>query len=88
MATDLPTILYGVWIPGTGWLRGDQSRALMFADKAVAQEIAQRIGRRAKAYFIDQSLVDIEGHLLDAEKERTFKPWSLFRFLKNEVSKR
>lgn len=59
-------VLYGVWILNIGWLRGEQSRALMFGNKDVAIETAHRIGG-AKVYFIDQSLVDIEDKLLDAE---------------------
>jgi hypothetical protein len=73
-------IFYGIWIPGTGWLRGDGERALMFTEKAVAQETARRVGQKAKVYFIDNSLVDIEAKLLDAEKRNTQK-WRTYVFL-------
>ena len=63
--TDL--LMYGIWIPGKGWLRGEQNRALMFTFRHVANETAKRIGEHARIYFIDQSLVDIEGKLLEAE---------------------
>jgi len=67
--TDQLPLMYGVWLPGKGWLRGEESRALMFTEKIVAQETARRVGQKAKVYFIDQSLVDIEQGLLDAEQK-------------------
>jgi hypothetical protein len=87
MTTETTPILYGVWLPTKGWLRGEQSKALMFEHKAIAKETAQRIGSRAKVYFIDQSLVDIEYQLLEAEKQNSFKAWfqmqvnRLYKFL-------
>jgi len=81
--TEQMQIFYGIWIPGTGWLRGDGERALMFTEKAVAQETARRVGANAKVFFIDNSLVDIEAKLLEAEKESvksfTFRFWTGFK---------
>ena len=75
--TDQFPIMYGCWIKGKGWVRGEEGRALMFTYWEVAQETARRIGN-AKVYFIDQSLVDIENQLLAAEKTDFFSPWFLF----------
>lgn len=71
-------IFYGVWIPGKGWIRGEGNRALMFAHKVVAEQLAKRVKQNAKVYFVDQSLVDIEGALLEAENTEFFKPWFMF----------
>lgn len=70
-------IFYGVWLLSIGWLRGEGGRALMFEHKQIAEETARRV-KNAKVYFIDQSLVDIEQKLLDAEKSDFFSPWFLF----------
>jgi hypothetical protein len=70
--TEQMPIFYGIWIPGTGWLRGEGERALMFTEKAVAQETARRVGAKAKVFFIDNSLVDIEAKLLAAENTKSF----------------
>lgn len=75
---ELSPILYGVWVPKSGWVRGDQAKALMFEYKFIAEETAKRIRRDAKVYYIDQSLVDIEAELLKAEQAEFFKPWFLF----------
>lgn len=71
-------IFYGVWIPGKGWIRGEGARAVMFAHKVVAEQLAQRVRQDAKVYYVDQSLVDIEDKLLEAERTDFFKPWFLF----------
>jgi len=73
-------IMYGIWIPRTGWLRGEEGRALMFTERVVAQETARRIGKKAKVFFIDRSLVDIEPALLDAEREKVFELKKFFQF--------
>ena len=76
MTEQLP-LMYGVWLPGIGWLRGEESRALMFTEKVVAQETARRVGQKAKVYFVDGSLVDIEQKLLEAERHpvNIFEQW-------------
>ena len=76
--TDKIPLLYGVWIPNHGWQRGDNNKALMFTSKDVAFETARRLGNKAKVYYIDQSLVDIERVLLEAEQNEFFSYWFLF----------
>lgn len=71
-------ILYGIWIPGKGWIRGAENKALMFDIQAVAEQTAKRVKQDAKVYYIDQSLVDIEDRLLEAERTDFYKPWFLF----------
>ena len=67
--SDNPIPLYGVWIPGVGWLRGNNQQAYADTNKAVAREIAGRLGDGAKAYYIDPVIIDREQMLLDAEKK-------------------
>lgn len=64
---DYP-VMYGVWKSGLGWIRGENNQALMFTVKAIAIETADRL-KDCKVYFIDQSLVDIEQLLLEAESK-------------------
>lgn len=74
----MDSIFYGVWIPGKGWVRGAENKALMFDNRLVALETARRVKQDAKVYFIDQSLVDIESKLLEAENTDFFSPWFIF----------
>lgn len=57
-------ILYGVWIRGQGWLRG-QGGVVSFAEKAVAEDTARRVGGEAR--YIDESLKDLEQNILSLE---------------------
>lgn len=63
-------VMFGIWIPGKGWIRGANAQALMFMHKHVAQATAKLLHSHARVQFIDQSLVDIEQQLLDAEMQR------------------
>lgn len=76
-------VMYGCWIKGKGWLRGDNNNALMFTVKDIAIETSKRIGN-CEVYFIDQSLVDIEGLLQEAELIKDNLPLfkRIFRALK------
>lgn len=71
-------LLYGVWIPEKGWVKGAENKALMFDNKVVALETAKRVKQNAKVYYIDRSLVDIEDKLLEAERNDFFSPWFIF----------
>lgn len=64
---DYP-IMYGIWKPKQGWIRGENNQALMFTVKDIAIQTADRL-KGCKVYFIDQSLVDIEQLLLEAESK-------------------
>lgn len=64
-----PPKLYGVWIPGEGWLK-THSGAVAFVHEIVADSTAKRIGRGAYVDFIDDSLKDLEMQLLQAEQEQ------------------
>lgn len=67
-------LMYGVWTPGQGWLRGP---AGVFATEheEVAQQTARRVGQGAKVYFIDDALSDLEPNFLSLEKLK----FSLFK---------
>ena len=59
--------MYGVWLPGKGWLRGTNKKPYADYIKDVAIELAKRIDPKAKVYFIDPAIVDLENELLNAE---------------------
>lgn len=74
--------LFGIWIPATGWLKGEDRKALAFTWNEVAQEVARRIGGGAHVYFIDLSLEDLEATLLEAEaRKRKESLWHTFKKL-------
>lgn len=84
---SLPVIedrkMYGIWLPGEGWLKGKD----VFADYDLskAQQVARLIGRGAVVRFIDKSILDFERHYLEQEK-RTL--WHIFRnYFKRKPSK-
>ena len=64
-------LYWGVWIPGTGWLRILGS-SVAFEHEEVALETAQRIGQGARAYYLDKSLEKLESYLLERENSRKF----------------
>lgn len=80
MANEYP-VMYGCWRKGLGWVRGNDNQALMFTVKEIAIETAGRIGN-CEVYFIDQSLVDIEDQLLEAEQTNIPFFKRVFRALK------
>lgn len=68
-------ILYGVWVPGEGWLSGVKpttgaKTALSFEHKEVADETAVRIGQGAQVFYIDETLAAIQETLLYSEAEQ------------------
>lgn len=68
-------IMYGVWIPGQGWLKGPNGAAVAFREKVVADSAAKRAGNKAYVDFIDPALVDLEQNFLSVEKIQSQKPW-------------
>ena len=68
------TAMYGIWIPGSGWLRGKE----VFADYSLekSRQVARMIGRGAIVRFIDPSIVDFEQRYLENEKR---KLWHIFK---------
>jgi hypothetical protein len=72
-------VLYGVWIPGDGWLKGRKPTgeivALSFDSKLVALEAAARVGKNAQVFFIDDSLAAIEAALIESEAGRKLGFW-------------
>lgn len=77
MTEPTSPILYGIWIPRKGWLRYE-NKVLMFDIEVIANQLSKRLGNHTKVYYIDQSLVDIEDKLLEAERTDFFYPWFLF----------
>lgn len=81
--TDITPVLFGVWLPGKGWLRGADARAFADVHREVAGEVARRIGRGAKVYYVDNALVDLEETLLEAERAQALPFFArLHRLLK------
>jgi hypothetical protein len=81
--TDKMPVQYGVWLPGTGWLKAGQEKkdAIVFDDFDIARQVARRIGSRAQVYYCDRSLVDLEPQFLRAEQERQREKWPIFKML-------
>lgn len=69
-------IIYGVWIPGKGWLRDDKGNVFGDKNKIKCREVAHLIGQRAKVRFLDDAIVNMEALYLEQEK-RTI--WHIFR---------
>ena len=77
--TELPPIMYGIWIKGSGWLKAHNSKsgqdeAVRFLHVNVAARVAQRVSGRVEP--IDDSLVALEKNLVDVEKRHSIK-WRL-----------
>ncbi len=69
----IPPVLYGVWLPGAGWLRVNRDgQPVPFADahREVAAEVARCIGRGAVVRFIDIALMSLESDYLAQEKRK------------------
>lgn len=77
--TDEEKKTYGIWIPGEGWVRGKDNK--VFADYSLSKsrQVARLLGRGARVYFIDASIVDLERQYLEQEK----KKWHIFKKLFN-----
>lgn len=69
---------YGVWIPSEGWVRGKDNK--VFADYSISKcnQVARLLGRGARVYFIDPSIVDLEKQYLEQERNST---WHTFKNL-------
>lgn len=74
-------LFYGVWIPGTGWLRIGSA---IFADthREVAEEVARSIGRKAIVRFVDDSITKLESDYLQHEKESIWRILTSFKISK------
>ena len=58
--------MYGVWIPGKGWLKGQD--VFSDYDYSKAQQVAFLIGQKSVVRFIDKSIVDLEKMYLENER--------------------
>lgn len=69
-ALQIERPMYGVWIPGEGWLHPSVTRE-PYAETMLekAQSTARRVGKHARVEFIDKSLVDMQDLFLAAERE-------------------
>ena len=52
--------MYGIWMPGRGWLRA-KDKDDVFADYSIekAQQVASKVGKGATVLFIDKSIAII-----------------------------
>ena len=66
--------MFGIWLPGEGWLKGKDVFADMDIEKA--KQVARLIGRGAVVYFIDKSIIDFEQRYLDNERKSI---WHIFK---------
>jgi hypothetical protein len=65
----LPRPAWGVWIPGTGWLRNASGQPYADTHKKIARSVAKRLPN-ARVEYIDTALADktIEQKFLSSEK--------------------
>lgn len=74
-APQLPPILYGIWIPGSGWwktLNDKTSKHVAYSDmrRKIVARYARWIGHGARVEPVDSSLVANEKQLIDFEREK------------------
>lgn len=74
--------MYGVWIPGQGWLKVN-GEPVAFQLRDVALATSKRIRNYARVEFIDNALADLEPYFLSLEKQREHRTW--YRRLYNAV---
>lgn len=74
-------VFYGVWIPGTGWLRVGSA---VYADthKNIAEEVARCYGKRSIVRFVDESITNLESAYLECEKENLWHILTSFKIFK------
>lgn len=77
--TDHPDPMYGVWLPGEGWLR-NREKTKTFADYNIdiARQVAKCVGRGAKVRYIDDFIEMIESRYLDKESRTLWQSFSNF----------
>jgi hypothetical protein len=73
-------ILYGIWIKGTGWLRGING-VVSFDSPIVAKDTARRLGGEVR--YIDDSLKDLEQNILSIEALKQTRKWSWIKWSKS-----
>ena len=73
--------IYGVWIPGTGWLRANGA---VFADnhRKVAEQVARLIGNKATVRYVDESITKLESAYLEHEKESLWRILTSFKIFR------
>ena len=75
---------YGIWKRSAGWVRGRDNDPIAFKDKTIADFYARWFG--GKAYPVDDSLVDLQDELIEAEKGRSL--WHIFGKLTKTLQKK
>lgn len=67
MADTDNKLMYGIWMPSRGWIRGKDG---VFADYSLEKslQVARLIGRGASVRYIDDSIVSLENSYLENEK--------------------
>jgi hypothetical protein len=79
IANPVPSdVIYGVWLPLVGWLRGPKPEQGLFAtlNKDLAQQQAKWF--KGQVLILDDKLPDFEAQMLDAERLAQRKPHGLF----------
>ena len=64
----LPPLVYGVWLPGQGWLRDRNKREFADLHTEYAEQAARLVG--GKVRLIDDSMIALEPLFLEIEALR------------------
>lgn len=68
---SLDPILFSVWLPGVGWLRGKNERIFASDRREIAESAARLYGDDATVTEFDgEAMIDLEKIFLERESER------------------
>lgn len=84
-------ILYGIWIPGNGWLRihRDTGEMVPYAEtnRQIVDEVASNIGGGAYAQYIDSSIVTLQDLYIKHERQTWRYKWHILTNSKRSSGK-
>jgi hypothetical protein len=68
-SNDNVIMMYGIWIPGKGWLRGKDDMEYCDTILTRAKQVSKLIGLNSQVRFLDLSIVDFEQKYLEQERK-------------------
>ncbi len=67
---SLPPLVYGVWIPGLGWLKSPDGRHFADLNREAAESACRLYGPGARVEVFDDAMRDLEPVFLEQERRR------------------